>query len=186
MIVTQTEENLEEVQTLLAQLAIAYTRPEENRIDVILPPAKLVEAARIMEDTGFWYLSAITGVDHSSSADTTNEEKAWQRVVEGEEQTGFGYSGVLEALYHFCKGSVVATLRVRMGHANPNLPSICGVVPSASLYERELMEMFGISIEDTPVKDHLLLPDDWPVGVYPLRKDFKGFGQPEVEGGANA
>lgn len=180
------EEILKEAQSLLAPFAVAFTQPEENRVDVIISPEKLVEAARIMEDTNIWYLSAITGVDHSSSADTTNEEKAWQRVVEGEEQTGFYYSGVLEGLYHFCKGSAVVTLRVRMGHADPKLPSICGVVPSASLYERELMEMFGISIEDTPVKDHLLLPDDWPDGIYPLRKDFKGFGQPELDGGANA
>jgi Ni,Fe-hydrogenase III component G len=177
---------LEEVQVLLAQLAVAFTRPEENRLDVIIPSSRLVEAARILEDTGSWYLSAISGLDHSSSSELTDEAKAWQKVAEGVEQTGFGYSGVLEALYHFCLGACVVTLRVRMGHDHPNLPSICGVVPSASLYERELMEMFGIEIKDTPVKDHLLLPDDWPVGVFPLRKDFNGFGQSENPGGTSA
>jgi Ni,Fe-hydrogenase III component G len=50
--------------------------------------------------------------------------------------------------------------------------SVCSIYPSATLAERELMEMFGIIIEDTPNKDRLLISDDWPAGVFPLRKDF--------------
>ena len=40
----------------------------------------------------------------------------------------------------------------------------------------ELIEMFGFVIEDTPDPARLLLPDDWPDGVYPLRKAFEGLG----------
>jgi Ni,Fe-hydrogenase III component G len=29
-------------------------------------------------------------------------------------------------------------------------------------------------VEGTPVIDHLLLPEHWPEGVYPLRKSFTG------------
>ena len=54
------------------------------------------------------------------------------------------------------------------------VPSVCGLVPAATLYERELGEMFGVTVEGTPVTDHLLLPDSWPQGVYPLRKSFSG------------
>ena len=32
----------------------------------------------------------------------------------------------------------------------------------------------GFVIEGTPVPDRLVLPDDWPDGVYPLRKSFTG------------
>jgi Ni,Fe-hydrogenase III component G len=59
---------------------------------------------------------------------------------------------------------------------DPRLPSICPLIPSATLYERELIEMFGFVIEDTPDPARLLLPDDWPDGVYPLRKAFEGLG----------
>jgi ech hydrogenase subunit E len=33
------------------------------------------------------------------------------------------------------------------------------------------MEMFGVVVEGTPNTNRLFLPDDWPDGVYPLRKD---------------
>jgi Ni,Fe-hydrogenase III component G len=78
----------------------------------------------------------------------------------------------LEALYHFTEGPVVATLRVTVPYADPRVPSICPIVPTATLYERELQEMFGFVVEETPVPDRLVLPDDWPDGVYPLRKSF--------------
>ena len=35
--------------------------------------------------------------------------------------------------------------------------------------------MFGMTITGTPNTEKLLLPDDWPDGVYPLRKSFHGF-----------
>jgi len=63
---------------------------------------------------------------------------------------------------------------VSVTYHDAKVPSICHIIPSATLYERELMEMFGITVEGTPDTGKLLLPDDWPDGVYPLRKSFKG------------
>jgi Ni,Fe-hydrogenase III component G len=53
------------------------------------------------------------------------------------------------------------------------IPTVCNLIPSAIFFERELIEMFGITVEGTPNTDHLFLPDEWPEGVYPLRKDFQ-------------
>jgi Ni,Fe-hydrogenase III component G len=41
------------------------------------------------------------------------------------------------------------------------------------------MELFGVEIVGTPDTDRLVLPDDWPHGVYPLRKSFTGFDSEE-------
>jgi Ni,Fe-hydrogenase III component G len=46
------------------------------------------------------------------------------------------------------------------------------VIPGAESFERELHEMFGIEITGLHTPDRLYLPDDWPDGVYPMRKDF--------------
>ncbi len=80
----------------------------------------------------------------------------------------------LEVLYHFCCHAAVVTLRVKVPRTAPSIPSVCSLIPSATLYEREAMDMFGFEIVGTPNTDRLIISDDWPKGVYPLRKDFTG------------
>jgi Ni,Fe-hydrogenase III component G len=81
-------------------------------------------------------------------------------------------SGEMEVLYHFCPGDALITLRVRVPREGGMVPSLSGIIPSAEVYERELREMFGVEIDGLRNKAHLYLPDGWPEGAYPLRKDF--------------
>jgi Ni,Fe-hydrogenase III component G len=78
----------------------------------------------------------------------------------------------MEVLYHFCPGDAVIVLRVRIPRQGGVLPSLCEIIPGAEVFERELREMFGIEITGLHTPDRLYLPDDWPEGVYPMRKDF--------------
>jgi len=50
--------------------------------------------------------------------------------------------------------------------------SIASEVPAADWCELELRDLVGIEPKNRLVK-RLVLPDDWPDGVYPLRKEFK-------------
>jgi Ni,Fe-hydrogenase III component G len=68
----------------------------------------------------------------------------------------------------------VLTLRVTLPYSEAVIDSICDIDMAAQLYEREAAELFGIEFRGAPSTDHLVLPDDWPVGVYPLRKAFTG------------
>ncbi|GAB4574926.1 MAG: hypothetical protein Kow0077_23900 [Anaerolineae bacterium] len=142
-------ERLNEACALLTMWITEENAPEPERLDVWLAATNLPHAVRALHDAGWGYLSALTGLDH------------------GPEE------GRMEVLYHFCNGPAVLTLRVWLGREAPTIPSVCGIIPSASFFERELMEMFGITVEGTPNTDHLFLPDGWPEGVYPLRKDFE-------------
>lgn len=72
---------------------------------------------------------------------------------------------------YFMGGKVCITLRVHMDHAKPTVPSLADIVPGAIPYERELRDMFGIDPVGNPDPRHATLPEDWPTGVYPLRKD---------------
>jgi Ni,Fe-hydrogenase III component G len=83
-------------------------------------------------------------------------------------------AGFLEVLYHFCHGAAMGTLRLTLPYSHPVILSICDLIPSAVIFERETIELFGVEIVDTPSREHLLLPDDWPDGVYPMRKSFTG------------
>jgi Ni,Fe-hydrogenase III large subunit/Ni,Fe-hydrogenase III component G len=55
---------------------------------------------------------------------------------------------------------------------NPTVDSISGVVPAANWAERELRDMVGIELAGHPYPKRLVLPDGWPDGVHPLRKDI--------------
>jgi Ni,Fe-hydrogenase III component G len=152
----ETEAILQKGVDLVGERATAKTTPEPNRVDLTVEPARFLEAARELTAARWGYLTAITGLD---------------RGVE---------NGNLEVLYHFCRGPAVLTLRVPLPRAHPVVPSICGLIPAASMYERELIEMFGVTCEGTPDPSRLFLPDDWPAGVYPLRKDFVVAAPPPV------
>lgn len=57
---------------------------------------------------------------------------------------------------------------------NPSFDSLAKNIYSASFFEREIREMFGIEPNGNPDLRRLSLHDEvWPEGNYPLRKDFK-------------
>ncbi len=144
---------LQSAQALLLPWTERVQSPEAERLDVYMPADRIVEAVQAIVDAGGWHLSAMTGLDIPQSA--TSE-------------------GAIEILYHFCQGPAIVTLRIQVPYGLPEAPSICGVIPAATLYEREMIEMFGVILDGTPVRARLLLPDDWPDWVYPLRKSFTG------------
>lgn len=53
------------------------------------------------------------------------------------------------------------------------VPSITPEIPGANWAEREAYDMVGIVFRGHPEPKRLILPDDWPDGVFPLRKEFK-------------
>ncbi|HXP97776.1 MAG TPA: NADH-quinone oxidoreductase subunit C, partial [Telmatospirillum sp.] len=53
----------------------------------------------------------------------------------------------------------------------PEFPSVTPKVPAAVWYEREVRDMFGLHPVGLPDERRLVLPDDWPEALYPLRKD---------------
>jgi Ni,Fe-hydrogenase III component G len=159
--IMELEKILANAEKILTPLGVAVTRPASFRVDAIVTVETLVPAAKALMDGKWGYLSAITGLDKPAPAPAEGEKP-------GENH--------MEVLYQFCEGPAVTTLRLTVPYSKPVIPTVCSIIPSATLYEREIIEMFGITIEGTPNTDKLLLPDDWPDGVYPLRKEFTGFG----------
>jgi NADH-quinone oxidoreductase subunit D len=82
-------------------------------------------------------------------------------------------AGQMEALYHFCDGPAITTLRIQLLRTgDARLPTIEDIIPPATFFERELHEMLGFKITGAKSSDRLFIPDDWPEDVYPLRSDF--------------
>lgn len=50
--------------------------------------------------------------------------------------------------------------------------SITPLIPGAAWSEQEFNDLLGVRPEGHPDARRLVLPDDWPEGMYPLRRDF--------------
>lgn len=62
-------------------------------------------------------------------------------------------------------------VRAQIPPHQPEFPSVTPKVPAAIWYEREARDMFGLEPIGLPDQRRLVLPDDWPDNLYPLRKD---------------
>jgi NADH:ubiquinone oxidoreductase subunit C len=81
----------------------------------------------------------------------------------------------MEILYHFTVEEInlVISLRVILPKAKLEIASLTSVFTAAHWIEREIHELLGINFVGHPKLKRLLLPEDWPEGVYPLRKDYQ-------------
>ena len=59
--------------------------------------------------------------------------------------------------------------------ATPSYPSIAADYPAANWFEREVMDFFGLTPDGHPNPQRVALHDDWPDGLWALRKDFPGY-----------
>jgi len=76
-------------------------------------------------------------------------------------------------------GEYMVTFGIRLPKADPTVPTITDLIPGALISEREKQEFFGITVTGIPDGRRLFLPDEFPQGVYPWRKDETGI-KPEM------
>ncbi len=118
-----------------------------THLDVLCDPDQVVEAARIMDEAGF-FLEAITGVDW------IKEDR--MEVIYDYNQTGPEPCRVV--------------VRAFIPRAEPEIPTVSGIFPGANWHERETHDFFGIRFQGHPYLVPLLLPED--ADFHPLLKDF--------------
>jgi len=88
--------------------------------------------------------------------------------------TGLDDRDRFSLMYQLDQGSgIMLNIRTSILRDDPVVDSITPIFPNADIYERELVDLFGIKVKGLPKGERYPLPDDWPAGQYPLRKDFK-------------
>jgi Ni,Fe-hydrogenase III component G len=141
------ESTFETVRLLLEDWVERFETTTPSRLDVYMKDAAdLVAAVVGLRVKRLGYLAAITGLDKGPEAEE------------------------LEVLYHFCVGELMINMRFQLPKGAASMDSLSDIIPSAESFERELSEMFGISIRGLRIPGHLYLPDHWPDEVFPLRK----------------
>jgi len=71
-------------------------------------------------------------------------------------------------------GEFCVVLKVALPKKDLIVPTITDLVPAALISEREIQEMLGIKVQGIPDARRLFLPEEFPKGVFPWRRDSKG------------
>lgn len=158
MIMSDSEIHLNQLREKLKNLLIHAEISAENRIKVQVSAENLVELMQfIANELNFSTLESVAGVD-------------WE--------THF------EVVYHVDRWDgdpTVIQVHVKLeDRDNPEVPSITSIWASANWHEREVFDLYGITITNHPNLKRLLLPEDWDEfehkhisELYPMRKSYK-------------
>jgi len=115
-----------------------------RRITATVSPGSYRTFVEFLAQSGFEHVVAITGVD-----------------------TGNG----IEVLLHLGTSTVV-TVKTLLSPDTPELDSVADILQGIPFYEREVHDLLGVKILNNPDMSRVMLPADWPEGVYPLRRSF--------------
>jgi len=75
-------------------------------------------------------------------------------------------------IFSFDSEKMFLCIQVAVDSKDPTIDSITPIIAGANWSERETRDLVGVNLRDHPDLRRLILADDWPEGIYPLRKDF--------------
>ncbi len=88
--------------------------------------------------------------------------------------TGLDEQDKLSFIYHLAQDSgILLNIKTSVPKSNPVLKTVTPYFSGADIYEREVVDLLGVKVEGLPEGNRYPLPDNWPAGQYPLRKDWK-------------
>ena len=140
---------------------LEVTRQCEDQVTVLVELNDLPEAVRFLYYDMGGYLSTMIANDERS----INKHYALYYALSME--GGKMFEGDEIAQDEKC----FVTVKVLISPDNLTYPSVTPLVPACVWYEREAYDMFGLVAEGLPDKRRLVLSDDWPNDLFPLRKD---------------
>ena len=132
----------------LTEAVSAVEERSPRRVWVTARPERIREVVSYLFETSGGRLATITGVDGRDD---------------------------IELLYHFCFDGLggVCTVRAAVAKPTPAIDSVTAIVEGANWIEREIHDLLGVEFRGHPDMRRLILADDWPEGLYPLRRDHQ-------------
>ncbi len=127
--------------------AIVETKTAVDGLVVYVAPLLLLPVSRLLKEQGFERLTAVTAVDW------------WPRAQR------FEVIYFLHSMQHNSRMRFAVRLKDQ-----ESVESLCLVWRSANWYEREVMDLFGITFRNHPNPERIMMPADWE--GHPLRKDY--------------
>jgi formate hydrogenlyase subunit 5 len=136
---------LTELGDKLGERLLQIQTPQPGKVFVRVDPGVHRDAFRILldqdESAG---ISAITGVDSQEA---------------------------IELMYHVRTHGTIVTIRTEVMKEDARIKSVTDLIPGADFHEREVADLFGVTFEGHPNPGRLILSENWPKNLFPLRKD---------------
>lgn len=147
---TRSERATQKIKDIFPEAVLAI-QTKYGEISATINRDELLGVVNLLQedpDLDFDYLSDLTAVDY------------------------LGQEPRFEVVYQLTSTGDGSTLRLKVPvtHAEPTLQSITPIYPSANWYEREVYDMFGITLQRHPDLRRILMPEGWR--GHPLRKDY--------------
>lgn len=140
---------LAEIRSLLGDRLVEGGELGAAGMWVMVAPGDLLEAARVLDQSVDARFVISAGTDFRES--------------------GQGFR--VDHIFSQDRRKVWIVLRACVPADDPRVTSITPAVPAAGWAEREFQDLLGIEAEGHPDPRRLVLADDWPDGLYPLRRD---------------
>jgi len=139
------EEIVEKVKERFGDQVIEAKILRDRRVSIKTAPEAYKDVVKyVAYDLGLRFLGCVTGIDAGESFEVVAH-------------IGFSTS---------------VLVRTSLPKSRPEIDSITDILPAASLYEREIHDLIGITFKGHPSLKRFILPEEWPEGLYPLRKDY--------------
>jgi Ni,Fe-hydrogenase III large subunit/Ni,Fe-hydrogenase III component G len=113
-------------------------------------------------------------------ADASTHRDVLKTLLKADEKTaviaitGIDLGATLGVFYHIrTSQSGIITIKVEVPKAKPQIKTISDLMPGAAFDEMEVTDLVGVVFKGHPSSGRIVLPDNWPDGVFPLRKDTK-------------
>ncbi|HQA03759.1 MAG TPA: NADH-quinone oxidoreductase subunit C [Thermodesulfovibrio thiophilus] len=132
---------------------------DEKNIVIRTEPSQIKEVAKLLEIQGarFIHLTAIDFISQKNKIE-------------------------LNYFFSILQDNLNIIVKVEIDPLTPSISSISEITPAVIWSERECNDLFGIKFEGHPDPRKLVLSDDWPEGIHPLRKNFQyNISPPEVK-----
>jgi len=94
--------------------------------------------------------------------------------------SGYDMGKTIDLIYHFSiyygerTKEISINITIELPKNNPVIETITDLIPGALITEQEKQEMLGVKVKGIPKDERVFIPNDFPKGVYPWRKDETG------------
>lgn len=145
--------------------------PRAGQIYVTVSPTYIPQLARcFVNELGARFLITV-------GADT----RRMKSPMIGSGGMGVVNSFVASHIFSLDDEKIFLTLRAVLDPDHPRIPTITEIVPGVKWAENEIHDLLGVEVEGHPDPRRLVLPDDWPEGIWPLRKEVPYNLRPEPD-----